>query len=189
MSGTVYNNVEFKVNYDFAGGDADFKDAWIALKQDWGKIKIGHFKEHFSMQELASSKYLTFLERSLPVQAFAPSRNSGIALEGKKGDKVNWGVGYYYDSDGFGVSTSEDATNFTGRVAFRPIYEDKGSRMFHVGIGATLKDYDGSTRVRARPESHFAGRYVDTDYNKCVGCHICADVCPTGYIDMALGDH
>ncbi len=33
------------------------------------------------------------------------------------------------------------------------------------------------------------GRYVDTDYDKCIGCHICADVCPTGYIDMALGDH
>jgi len=28
------------------------------------------------------------------------------------------------------------------------------------------------------------GRYVDTDYNKCIGCHICADVCPTGYIQM-----
>ncbi|MCK4676252.1 MAG: 4Fe-4S binding protein, partial [Gammaproteobacteria bacterium] len=22
---------------------------------------------------------------------------------------------------------------------------------------------------------------------KCIGCHICSDVCPTGYIDMALG--
>ena len=32
------------------------------------------------------------------------------------------------------------------------------------------------------------GRYVATDYAKCVGCHICADVCPTGYIDMAMGD-
>ena len=32
------------------------------------------------------------------------------------------------------------------------------------------------------------GRYVDTDYSKCIGCHICSDVCPTGYIDMALGD-
>ncbi len=30
------------------------------------------------------------------------------------------------------------------------------------------------------------GRYVDTDYAKCIGCHICADVCPTGYIDMAM---
>lgn len=32
------------------------------------------------------------------------------------------------------------------------------------------------------------GRYVDTDYSKCIGCHICADVCPTGYIQMGLGD-
>ncbi|MBK7653992.1 MAG: NAD(P)-binding protein [Betaproteobacteria bacterium] len=32
------------------------------------------------------------------------------------------------------------------------------------------------------------GRYVDTNYNKCIGCHICADVCPTGYIQMGLGD-
>ncbi len=32
------------------------------------------------------------------------------------------------------------------------------------------------------------GRYVATDYSKCIGCHICADVCPTGYIDMAMGE-
>ncbi len=32
------------------------------------------------------------------------------------------------------------------------------------------------------------GRYVYTDYDRCIGCHICADVCPTGYIDMALGE-
>jgi len=31
------------------------------------------------------------------------------------------------------------------------------------------------------------GRYVDTDYGKCVGCHICEDVCPSGYIKMGLG--
>jgi len=32
------------------------------------------------------------------------------------------------------------------------------------------------------------GRYVDTDYAKCIGCHICKDVCPTGYIQMGLGE-
>ncbi len=32
------------------------------------------------------------------------------------------------------------------------------------------------------------GRYVYTDYGKCIGCHICKDVCPTGYIQMGLGE-
>ncbi|MEX8504259.1 NAD(P)-binding protein [Leptothrix ochracea] len=32
------------------------------------------------------------------------------------------------------------------------------------------------------------GRYVATDYSKCIGCHICSDVCPTGYIQMGLGE-
>ena len=32
------------------------------------------------------------------------------------------------------------------------------------------------------------GRYVYTDYSTCIGCHICADVCPTGYIKMGLGE-
>ena len=42
---------------------------------------------------------------------------------------------------------------------------------------------------RVSKDKKTTGRYVDTDYAKCIGCHICADVCPTGYIDMALGDH
>ena len=42
---------------------------------------------------------------------------------------------------------------------------------------------------RVKKDKSTTGRYVDTNYDRCVGCHICADVCPTGYIDMALGDH
>ena len=42
---------------------------------------------------------------------------------------------------------------------------------------------------RVKKDEQTTGRYVDTDYDRCIGCHICADVCPTGYIDMALGDH
>ena len=39
---------------------------------------------------------------------------------------------------------------------------------------------------RVKKEQHAMGRYVDTDYDRCVGCHICADVCPSGYIKMGL---
>ncbi len=45
------------------------------------------------------------------------------------------------------------------------------------------------TAVSRTPKNDRAlGRYVTTDYSKCVGCHICKDVCPTGYIQMGLGE-
>ncbi len=40
---------------------------------------------------------------------------------------------------------------------------------------------------KVKQDQSTLGRYVDTDYDKCIGCHICAEVCPTGYIDMGLG--
>ncbi|GAB6049287.1 NAD(P)-binding protein [Hydrogenophilus islandicus] len=43
--------------------------------------------------------------------------------------------------------------------------------------------------VKRVPKSEATtGRYVYTDYDRCVGCHICHDVCPTGYIQMGMGE-
>jgi NADPH-dependent glutamate synthase beta subunit-like oxidoreductase/Pyruvate/2-oxoacid:ferredoxin oxidoreductase delta subunit len=41
---------------------------------------------------------------------------------------------------------------------------------------------------RVKKDKSTTGRYVDTDYTKCIGCHICSDVCPTGYIQMGMGE-
>ena len=42
--------------------------------------------------------------------------------------------------------------------------------------------------VLRTPKDHATmGRYVYTDYDRCIGCHICAEVCPTGYINMGMG--
>ncbi len=41
---------------------------------------------------------------------------------------------------------------------------------------------------KVKRDKSTVGRYVDTDYSKCIGCHICADVCPSGYIQMGMGE-
>ncbi|MDA8110538.1 MAG: NAD(P)-binding protein [Betaproteobacteria bacterium] len=41
---------------------------------------------------------------------------------------------------------------------------------------------------KVKKDKSTMGRYVDTDYTKCIGCHICSDVCPTGYIQMGMGE-
>ena len=40
------------------------------------------------------------------------------------------------------------------------------------------------TRFKENPP----GEVVYTNYSKCVGCHICSLVCPSGYIQMGIGD-
>jgi len=40
------------------------------------------------------------------------------------------------------------------------------------------------TRFRDNP----SGEVVYTNYSKCVGCHLCSLVCPSGYIQMGMGD-
>lgn len=41
---------------------------------------------------------------------------------------------------------------------------------------------------RVKKAERTVGRYVETEYSRCIGCHICHDVCPTGYIHMGLGE-
>ena len=47
FSGTIYDDIDFKVQYDFAGGDADFTDIYLGMKNVpyVGHVRVGQFKE------------------------------------------------------------------------------------------------------------------------------------------------
>ena len=165
FEGTIYGNVAFRAQYDFAGGAAEANDVFIAFQgTPVGEIKLGHFKEPFSLEEITSGKYLAFLDRSLPI-IFAPGRNFGVQVSDSPSDKLNWGFGVFRESDGFATSVGDDVTNITGRVVFRPIYEDDGKRLLHLGLSATTKDtagLGGDFRIRQRAEVHLGPRIIDT---------------------------
>jgi Pyruvate/2-oxoacid:ferredoxin oxidoreductase delta subunit len=71
----------------------------------------------------------------------------------------NWAIHNYEDRSGAEIITTDNCVVFCPQDAVFRVKKDKST----------------------------TGRYVDTDYDRCIGCHICSDVCPTGYIDMALG--
>jgi phosphate-selective porin OprO/OprP len=163
FSGTIYGNVEFKAQYDFAGGNADFKDLYIGLKDTpVGNIRIGHFFEPFSLEALTSSKFTTFLERALP-NAFAPARNVGIMFHDHVAERITWAAGAFREADGFGTSRGNGKLNLTGRVTGLPVWEDQGRRLLHLGLSLSAKDLgDDPFRFRQRPEAHQTPRFVDT---------------------------
>lgn len=96
----------YKLQYDFAGSQygtpfnapvqGGIRDFYIALQhpmltlpfaKDPAFIHVGSYFEPFSLEFTASSRFRDFIERAMPVEAFAPSRHLGAAI-GAYGD--NW---------------------------------------------------------------------------------------------------
>ena len=181
MAGTIYKYVSFKAQYDFAGGDVDFNDVWIALDgQDclgcmFPRITVGHFKEYFSLEELTSSKYVTFMERSLPVTTFAPSRNSGVGFfRSFRGDTITLGAGVFGNSDQYGIHDWTDGYNITGRVTWMPWAPcDCPSHFWEIGASYSYKGDPRFLRYRTRPDgTHVGPRIVDTGSFEADGAHL-----------------
>ena len=161
-AGTVYDDWFYKAQVDFAGNAVSLKDFYMGYQGfDLVKVTIGNQKEPFSLEELTSSKYITFMERGLP-NAFSPSRNTGISLS-TNADKWGLHAGYFYDGVKNDNSPERDGWGATGRVHFAPLSGD-GS-VVHLGGSASYRGGGGSDviRYRERPESHVTStRLVDT---------------------------
>ena len=171
VKGTLYGNVGYKAEFDFAGGEAGFADVYMELKDVFcgiGDVTVGHFKEPFGLDELTSSRFVTFMERNTISQGgFAPARNTGIKFSGDAmGDELNWAIGMFRNADDFGDdtgNTQQGEYNFTARVAGRPYVSEDKSQYLHLGIAGSLRNYsDEMARYRARPEVHMSPRFVDT---------------------------
>ena len=173
MEGSVYGNIKYKFQYDFASSDP-FKDAYIQVKKlpMVGNFTIGHFKEPFSLEELTSSKYITFMERSLP-NAFSQGRNLGVRFNRSFMDKrATAAFGFFRDGNPADAPFGPDGIyNATTRFTFLPWYQEKGRQLLHAGFSYShafhnLTREDGevvkSDRFRQRPEAHLGPRLVET---------------------------
>jgi len=165
IEGLVYKQVEFRAEYDFAGGESTFKDVYTGLVDlpYVGGIRVGHFKEPFSLEELGSDNFIPFMERSLP-NALSPSRNMGfMAHNTVLDDRLTWALGAFRDTDDFAVSQGDGGWGGTGRLAGQPWWADEGRSLVHLGVAASWRDPgENEARFRSRPEAHLAPFVVDT---------------------------
>jgi phosphate-selective porin OprO/OprP len=154
-----FGDFKYKAQYDFAGNATTIKDLYIKYTGLPVNIQVGNFKEPFSLEELTSSKYITFMERALP-NAFAPSRQIGIAFSGH-GDSWSAAAGVF--TNGPGGTSVDSKFDATGRLSLAPVHE--ADRVIHLGAGITygLPNSARSLRLRERPESHITNqRLVNT---------------------------
>ena len=73
-------------------------------------IRIGHFKEPASLEELVSSNHITFMERSV-LNAFIPARNVGVqTARHNDAQTATFAMGFFRD----GSTTPPTTTNQNG---------------------------------------------------------------------------
>ena len=173
-SGTIYGNTEYKFEFDFAKVNlVAFQDAYIGLKEvlagDW--LRVGHVKAPSGLETLTSSRYITFMERAIAVQAFALERFLGVSWKGSYGDLE--GQKRFTVSLGFGRPTipdfaqfqGEDGATLLGRVTMLALYQEneQGPTLLHLGVNLQLQFPDaGTVQFRARPNVGRGTRVLDT---------------------------
>ena len=181
LAGEAFDNIDYKIQFDFVG-QTDFKDVHATVKQlpCLGNVRVGHFKEPFSLENLTSSKYITFMERGLN-NVFTPGYSIGLmAFDHTDDENMTMAVGVFtstieHDPPIFPFDDFDDAdgTALTTRWTFLPWYDEAthGRSLLHTGLCYTYRDIpelipggDERFRLRARPDSHLAGRVVDTGF-------------------------
>ncbi len=173
IGGLVYGNIDFKFEYDFADGTAAAKDVYIGMSKVplVQYVRVGHFKEPFSLEELTSDDFTTFQERAT-MNAFVPSRNNGIAVMPAFLDqRMTAQVGAFRETDNSGRGFGSDQQyNVTARVTGLPWY-DAGEHMLHLGVSYTHKFRSNDDIAFAqRPEAHlFPVNLVNTQKLECDG--------------------
>ncbi|MDD2767660.1 MAG: porin [Methylococcus sp.] len=104
--GTLYKDYDWRLEYDFVRGSGvtstGLTDVFLKVKALAPfELTLGQFKEPFSLESVTSNRYTTFMERSLPGNAFVEFANP-----------------YMIGADFFGRGELFDNA-WTGRVAFQ----------------------------------------------------------------------
>lgn len=169
--GTIDNHFRYVIGYEF-GADNGIWDAYVEgldsgltiFGYNVGDFRVGSFQEPFSLERVSGSYYGGFLERSLPVQTFAPGRNIGYMVHRSVAkQRMSWALGFF----SFGTQTEENASSstlsVTGRVTGLPVWENEGRRLVHVGVAFSSRNPQHSeTRYFSRPEARFVEIVADT---------------------------
>jgi phosphate-selective porin OprO and OprP len=175
LSGVFQHDWKFKFQYDFAdqsagatsaANTAGFKDAYIAYTGfKPAAITFGHHKTPLSLEELTSSKYITFIERSQLVNGIVVDTSGGrkyaLSATGHFNDMFTLsGAGYVGSAN---EDTAEDAGHgFVGRLTFSPIHEK--TKMVHLGLGLGYDSRsDGGYNIDGEPEIHPGSDILETE--------------------------
>ncbi len=176
VEGTVWKDVDYKFEVDFANDITAIKDAYFEYT-GWGpefKIRVGNFKTFNSLEHIMSANFIEFMERAAFVDA------AGFGLDRQIG------MGALYQREHFTLAAGvfgphpfdeerwfQDVKTGAARVTAAPI--NREGEVLH--LGASWRSRGGATDLRCNPmaandqfftygargaDLHLASRFIAT---------------------------
>ena len=141
--GSLTETTNYFIQMDFAFfGRPTFTDLWVEQKEVpiLGTVRIGQWKQPFSLEVVSSFRYTTFMERSLLFQSFDPFRHLGIGFYDNADDlSATWAASVFTTGqDQFGGSIANNGGIGTAeRITWLPYWNEatKGTEYLHLGVG------------------------------------------------------
>ena len=160
LSGDIYQDYFYKLEIDFADNDAEIIDAYVGMKglPYVGSVLVGQFSEPFGLEELTSSSYITFMERSMATQALLPYRSKGAAVSNAwLDDRLTFSAGIFN-----GGIEQDNHWSVTGRISGLPWYAAGGRRLLHLGAAFSHRNPESEYGFYTQPGSHLADEHLNT---------------------------
>lgn len=166
--GKVAKNVGYKTEFDFAGGAVNFRDVYLkfTLPAKVGALIVGSFTEPTSLNNMTSSKYMTFFERSMMANTQPFKYNSGFmynnhnALDGK----LDVQLAYTFNGDkkaAFLDKSIKDGGNFIARVTGIVLNNKEKHQVVHLGVNYEHRDNDSENYAYTfREENHMGDKFT-----------------------------
>lgn len=159
--GTIYTNVVFMVEVEFATSSPEMRNVWLKLKSIpvIQNLQMGHFKEPQGLEEVTSDRYTTFMERASAMGLFCAAYNPGIMTSGAStGDwkeRITWALGVFKDGapeSGGAQQNTDGHYAVTLRLTGIPIDRPEDDFFLHAGFSFSYRDPAGNSRtLSARP--------------------------------------
>ncbi|GAA4009335.1 hypothetical protein GCM10022280_02720 [Sphingomonas swuensis] len=177
VEGTIPGGFAYKVEADFANAQVGFGDVTLSYAPS-GKpyeVTAGNFETLNGLEQMTSSRFISFAERSAFNDAFVNTRRLGLAGTWKA-DELRWSAGLFaahsidssLDNDGWIAASrltwspklGEDQLQFGASVQMREYQSNNGGT---ASTSAGAPSTNQLARLRARPFSQLTDvRFVDT---------------------------
>ena len=176
IRGKLYQYYEFNMVGDFADTEsALLRNLYVNINYLEGlQFRFGQFKEPFSQEELHSSSYLDFVERSM-VNNLAPGRSPGAQIWGELfGEAVQYQLGAFNGKGVLAANTS-NTPEVVARLRFAPWVNTNLALLQGLRFGGAYADgrTKGEKSLKGRTESRsitfFSATPVNGDFTRANG--------------------